>query len=155
MMLDKAKELLEETSKFYSTQADEIEAFRIKLLGNKGELKKLFAAFKEVAPEDKKEFGQLLNTLKQKAQGKFDQVSYYDADPSKRLARFVAAGAGMVHVVDLDGARAGAPQQHELIGALAKGAATDVQAAGGIRSAAHVQTLLASGISKNMPYIKN
>jgi len=73
-MLGKAKELLEETKKFNSKNAAEIEAFRIKLLGNKGELKKLFAAFKTVAAEDKKEFGAVLNQLKQGAQEKINQL---------------------------------------------------------------------------------
>lgn len=73
-MLDKAKDLLEETKQFQSTSAEEIEAFRIKLLGNKGELKKLFAAFKSVPAEDKKEFGTVLNELKQSVQSKINEL---------------------------------------------------------------------------------
>ena len=73
-MLSKAKELLEETKQFKATSLEEVEAFRIKLLGSKGELKKLFAEFRNVATEDKKEFGAVLNQLKEQAQEKVDAL---------------------------------------------------------------------------------
>jgi phenylalanyl-tRNA synthetase alpha chain len=73
-MLSKAKELLKEVESFSASKAEEIESFRVRILGNKGELKKLFADFKEVANEDKKEFGAVLNTLKQKAQDKVNEL---------------------------------------------------------------------------------
>ncbi|MEQ8624972.1 MAG: phenylalanine--tRNA ligase subunit alpha [Vicingaceae bacterium] len=73
-MLNRAKELLKETETFNSNVAEEIEAFRIRMLGSKGELKKLFAEFKNVAPEEKKEFGAVLNQLKQQAQEKVDSL---------------------------------------------------------------------------------
>ena len=69
-MLDKVKELLGEVNVFQSTSKEEIEAFRIKYLGSKGLLKDLFAEFKNVAPESRKEFGQALNSLKNAAEGK-------------------------------------------------------------------------------------
>ncbi|MBL4710124.1 MAG: phenylalanine--tRNA ligase subunit alpha [Flavobacteriales bacterium] len=73
-MLSKAKELLEETMAFKAKSLEEVESFRIKLLGNKGELKKLFAEFRNVAVEEKKEFGSILNQLKEKAQEKVEQL---------------------------------------------------------------------------------
>ena len=73
-MLSKAKELLEETKKFQAKSLEEVEAFRIKLLGSKGELKKLFAEFRNVAAEEKKEFGAILNQLKEQAQEKVDTL---------------------------------------------------------------------------------
>lgn len=73
-MLNRAKKLLKETEAFNSNVAEEIEAFRIRMLGSKGELKKLFAEFKNVAPEEKKEFGAVLNQLKQQAQEKVDSL---------------------------------------------------------------------------------
>ena len=69
-MLATAKDLLEKVEAFTSSNAEEIEAFRIEILGNKGELKKLFAEFKNVPPQEKKEFGVVLNELKQKANDK-------------------------------------------------------------------------------------
>ena len=73
-MLRRAKELLEETREFKAKSVEEVEAFRIKLLGNKGELKKLFAEFRNVAAEEKKEFGAVLNQLKEKAQEKVESL---------------------------------------------------------------------------------
>lgn len=73
-MLSKAKELLKETEAFTSNNADEIEAFRIRMLGSKGELKKLFSEFKNVAADEKKEFGAVLNQLKQQAKEKVESL---------------------------------------------------------------------------------
>ena len=43
------------------------------------------------------------------AQGRFADATTYEADPADALAAFAAAGATWAHVVDLDGAKAGAP----------------------------------------------
>ena len=51
--------------------------------------------------------------------GRFDAVTRYDDVPAARLVSFVGEGAAWVHVVDLDGAEAGAARQHALIGELA------------------------------------
>jgi phosphoribosylformimino-5-aminoimidazole carboxamide ribotide isomerase len=82
------------------------------------------------------------------AQGRFDQRTQYDDDPAEALARFAAAGAQWAHVVDLDGARSGAPRQHDLIAALAAGAPLKVQAAGGFREAAQVARMLDAGVGR-------
>ncbi|WP_306252645.1 1-(5-phosphoribosyl)-5-[(5-phosphoribosylamino)methylideneamino]imidazole-4-carboxamide isomerase [Parvularcula sp. IMCC14364] len=82
------------------------------------------------------------------AQGSFDAVTHYDDKPADRLAAFVRDGARQVHIVDLDGARSGAPVQHQLIGNLATSAGVIVQAAGGVRTEAHVASLLDSGVSR-------
>ena len=73
-MLSRAKELLQETKEFKAKSLEEVEAFRIKLLGSKGEIKKLFAEFRNVAAEEKKEFGAILNQLKDQAQQKVDEL---------------------------------------------------------------------------------
>lgn len=52
----------------------EIEEARIKLLGKKGEITKLFEEFRTIAPEMKKEFGQRLNQLKKEASAKIDEL---------------------------------------------------------------------------------
>lgn len=69
-MLDKIKELIGEVAQFQSTNLDEIESFRIKFLGKKGILNDLFAAFKNVPADERKEFGHYINTLKNAAQDK-------------------------------------------------------------------------------------
>lgn len=73
-MIDKIKEHIAEVASFTSTDTTEIENFRIKYLGQKGLLKEFFAAFKEVPNEDKKEFGQVVNTLKNTAQDKVNAL---------------------------------------------------------------------------------
>lgn len=81
------------------------------------------------------------------AQGRFDAVTRYDTDPFKRLGLFNEEHAQWVHIVDLDGAKAGSPQQHELIGRLAKASRAKIQTGGGVRTRDHVQTLLDEGVS--------
>ena len=73
-MLDKVKNLIDEVNAFQSNSQDEIEAFRIKFLGSKGLLKSLFADFKNVPGEQKKEFGQSINELKKTAEAKVDEL---------------------------------------------------------------------------------
>lgn len=80
-------------------------------------------------------------------QGKFDQVTDY-GDPFARLRDFEAAGATWVHIVDLDGARAGAPAQHDLIGRLANETSLRIQCGGGVRSRTHVEALLEAGVAR-------
>ena len=69
-MLEKVRVLLKEVEKFVPKSEKEIEEFRLKFLGKKGEMNALFAAFKEVPSKNKKEFGQAINSLKQNAQSK-------------------------------------------------------------------------------------
>lgn len=82
------------------------------------------------------------------AQGRFDDATTYPADPAEALAAFAAAGATWAHVVDLDGAKAGAPVQHDLIARLAAEAPLKLQVAGGIRSRDHIARLLSAGASR-------
>jgi len=63
-MIEKIKENLDLVDQFQTDSKEEIEAFRIKYIGKKGMLNDFFAAFKEVPVNEKKEFGQVLNTLK-------------------------------------------------------------------------------------------
>ncbi|MBW2937383.1 phenylalanine--tRNA ligase subunit alpha [Aureisphaera sp. CAU 1614] len=69
-MIDKIKEHIAEVEAFTAKTKEEVESFRIKYLGNKGLLKEFFAEFKNVANDQKKEFGQTINTLKSKAEEK-------------------------------------------------------------------------------------
>lgn len=80
--------------------------------------------------------------------GRFDQATRYDSDPRATLARFEAAGADWVHVVDLDGARTGRPQQHDIIAALAKDTPLKIQAAGGVRRKEDVARLMDAGAAR-------
>lgn len=57
------------------TDKDSLEAFRIKYLGTKGLVKSIMSEMKNVAPQDKKEAGQLLNDFKIFAEGKFTELA--------------------------------------------------------------------------------
>jgi phosphoribosylformimino-5-aminoimidazole carboxamide ribotide isomerase len=85
------------------------------------------------------------------SQGRADRVTEYHERPAELAARFGTAGAKMIHVVDLDGAFAGAPAQLgavEAIVAAARENGATVQAGGGIRDAASVERLLAAGAER-------
>lgn len=63
-MTDKINELLRRVEEFKPKAAADVEEFRIKILGKKGELNALLEEFKGVAPELKRELGQKINHLK-------------------------------------------------------------------------------------------
>ncbi len=69
-MKNKINDLLKEVEEFSAENLEQLEAFRIKYLSKKGLIPALFADFKTVAPKDRREMGQLINTLKQAAQNK-------------------------------------------------------------------------------------
>jgi len=71
-MLEKIQDLLKTVQEFKTQNGDEIEKFRIAFLGKKGSITELFQKFKEVPAEQKKEFGQKLNLLKQAATEKVE-----------------------------------------------------------------------------------
>lgn len=73
-MIDKIKAYIAEAHSFSTDNSGELEAFRIQYLGNKGLLKTLFAEFKNVPNEQKKEFGQVINALKTTAEEKVKQL---------------------------------------------------------------------------------
>jgi phosphoribosylformimino-5-aminoimidazole carboxamide ribotide isomerase len=81
-------------------------------------------------------------------QGRFDETTTYPADPAGALARFAGAGAEWAHVVDLDGARARQPVQHELIAGLARGAALSLQVAGGFRTRDQLKRMFDAGVGR-------
>lgn len=79
--------------------------------------------------------------------GDFNKVTQY-GDPQEQITAFAAAGAQWVHVVDLDGAKAGARRQSKLIAALAAAASVNIQCGGGVRAAEDVEALLNCGIAR-------
>lgn len=74
-MLEKIKEYQQEVETFSTEQAKELEDFRIKYLSKKGLLAQLFADFKSVPVDQKKEYGQALNRLKNLVEEKVKQLS--------------------------------------------------------------------------------
>ncbi len=64
-MIDQVQKHLEAVEAFTAETAEAVEAFRIEYAGKKGILNALFASFRTVPAAEKKEYGQLLNSLKQ------------------------------------------------------------------------------------------
>ncbi|WP_046228423.1 1-(5-phosphoribosyl)-5-[(5-phosphoribosylamino)methylideneamino]imidazole-4-carboxamide isomerase [Paenibacillus dauci] len=81
-------------------------------------------------------------------QGDYNQETVYNEDPAAVAADFAAQGAGYVHLVDLDGAKAGHPVNHELIGRIARQVQVPVQVGGGLRTLHDVEKLLELGVSR-------
>ncbi len=71
-MLNRIKSLIEDAENFSANSLQELEEFRIKHLSKKGSLAQLFADFKDVSNDKKKEVGLALNELKQAIQLKID-----------------------------------------------------------------------------------
>ena len=67
-MQAKIQEYLHEVASATPSNAQEAEALRLRFLGRKGVMNDLFADFKTVAPEARKEVGQLLNQRKTQSQ---------------------------------------------------------------------------------------
>ncbi|MGF1559168.1 MAG: phenylalanine--tRNA ligase subunit alpha [Flavobacteriaceae bacterium] len=73
-MIEKIKEHIAEIEQFTTNSKEAVEVFRIKYLGKKGVLNEFLAEFKNVANDQKKELGQIINTLKQKATDKVNDL---------------------------------------------------------------------------------
>ena len=73
-MIEKINSLLHEVESFAPTTAAQVEEFRIKILGKKGELNALMEEFKQVPAEQKREMGQKINALKQAAQERINSL---------------------------------------------------------------------------------
>ena len=73
-MIDQIHTILDEVNQFESSNMKEIETFRISYLGKKGKITALFQLFRDVPVEEKKEFGQKLNVLKNTATDKVNTL---------------------------------------------------------------------------------
>ena len=74
-MIEKINDLLKKVEEFKPKTAAEIEEFRVRMLGRKGQLNDVLEEFKKVAPELKRELGQKINTLKNRAIEKINLVA--------------------------------------------------------------------------------
>jgi phosphoribosylformimino-5-aminoimidazole carboxamide ribotide isomerase len=82
------------------------------------------------------------------AQGRFEEATTYASDPAEALAAFAEAGATWAHVVDLDGARARRPVQHDLVSRLAADAPLKLQVAGGFREREQLARMFDAGVGR-------
>jgi len=81
-------------------------------------------------------------------QGRFDDRTSYSPNPVEALRTFAEAGAEWAHIVDLDGARARVPVQHDLIASLASSSSLKLQVGGGFRTRDQVARMLAAGVDR-------
>ncbi|HEY8465499.1 MAG TPA: 1-(5-phosphoribosyl)-5-[(5-phosphoribosylamino)methylideneamino]imidazole-4-carboxamide isomerase [Solirubrobacterales bacterium] len=80
--------------------------------------------------------------------GDYAQETVYDADPVDAARRWVREGAEWLHVVDLDGARAGTAANRHHIERIARSVDVPVQTGGGLRDAYSVEAALAAGAER-------
>lgn len=90
-IFNKANTVLQELSEAAAANAEQAEQFRIKYLGSKGVLKELFGYMGKLPNEQKKEYGQLMNTLKSTAEQKLEEFKN----------AFEQANSAATHTLDL------------------------------------------------------
>jgi phosphoribosylformimino-5-aminoimidazole carboxamide ribotide isomerase len=82
------------------------------------------------------------------ARGDYNAVTRYNADPLAQAQSFAEQGAQWVHIVDLDGAKTGEPQNAEIIEQIVKQTDLAVQVGGGIRSLATIKRYVQAGAQR-------
>jgi phosphoribosylformimino-5-aminoimidazole carboxamide ribotide isomerase len=80
--------------------------------------------------------------------GRFDAETVYHDDPLEAARSWVDAGARFLHVVDLDGAKAGEPASIEHLGRIVAGTGVPVQYGGGLRTVDAVRDALRAGAER-------
>jgi phosphoribosylformimino-5-aminoimidazole carboxamide ribotide isomerase len=80
--------------------------------------------------------------------GAADGVGTPTDRPERIVERFVEQGARLVHLVDVDGARAGVPANLEAVGQVAARVAVPIQVAGGLEAADHIRLAFAAGATR-------
>jgi phosphoribosylformimino-5-aminoimidazole carboxamide ribotide isomerase len=81
-------------------------------------------------------------------QGDYERETAYDADPVDAARRWAGEGARFLHVVDLDGAKAGEPHNLEAVRRIAAAVDCPIQVGGGLRDMAAVEALLDAGAER-------
>lgn len=81
-------------------------------------------------------------------EGRFDKETVFAENPVEAARRWVEAGTDWLHIVDLDGARAGKPVNLAIVSNIAKTFNVKVQLGGGIRTAETVGEVLSAGIDR-------
>lgn len=81
-------------------------------------------------------------------QGDYSQETVYGGDPVAVAQEFEEDGAQWIHVVDLDAARTGRPENRDTVAEIAAGVGIPVQSGGGIRDEFSAEALLDLGIAR-------
>lgn len=82
------------------------------------------------------------------AKGDYSQVTVYNDDPVDQARRFEAQGATWVHVVDLDGARSGVPENIAIVERIVRETSLNVEVGGGIRTLDVLDRLAQAGAAR-------
>lgn len=80
--------------------------------------------------------------------GDYDRETAYDADPADAARRWAEGGAEIIHVVDLDGARSGAPANLDVVERIVAAVGVPVQLGGGLRDREAVEAAFAAGAER-------
>lgn len=80
--------------------------------------------------------------------GDYNQVTVYNEDAVAQARAFAEAGAQRIHIVDLDGARDGAPTNMALIKRMVEGLNVEVEVGGGIRSMEAIERYVEAGVRR-------
>ena len=83
-------------------------------------------------------------------QGDYSRETVYSDDPVEVALRWERLGARRIHVVDLDGARAGSPQNLDVISRIADAVRVPVQMGGGVRTIDSIREVIDSGVDRVM-----
>ena len=81
-------------------------------------------------------------------QGDYGAETVYDDDPVARAVEMADEGAAWIHVVDLDGARSGRPDNASVVADIAAAVDVPVQAGGGVRTAETAEAWLEAGVER-------
>lgn len=81
-------------------------------------------------------------------QGKFEQQHLYSDDPVKIAKRWQTEGATRLHIVDLDAARVGMPQNQQIVRDIMRRTGLPIQLGGGIRTSEIAQRMINIGIDR-------
>ncbi len=81
-------------------------------------------------------------------QGRYDREQVYDLDPLDTARRWKQAGAGLLHIVDLDGARSGSPRNLKIVQMIVDKTGMSIQFGGGVRKIESVKDVLEAGIER-------
>jgi len=82
------------------------------------------------------------------AKGDYDQVTVYNDDPAAQAQVFEEAGAEWIHVVDLNGAKSGLPENIEIIERILRRTKLKIEVGGGLRSLDTLARLADAGVSR-------
>jgi phosphoribosylformimino-5-aminoimidazole carboxamide ribotide isomerase len=82
------------------------------------------------------------------AQGDYERETAYDDDPVVAARRWASEGARWLHVVDLDGARTGAPVNLEHVRRIVAAVGVPIQLGGGLRDSKNVEEAISSGAER-------